>query len=78
MPTDEQQAIADFEAALLEVLSQDLPLAELQRRLAEDAAFAGFRDYVGSFEPRMLETASLLVKKWGRRNERDAGRVITE
>ena len=60
-----------FRCSALEVLAQDLPLIEIERRLSEDAAFAGFRDYVQSFEPRMLAVAVQLVKKWGKRSDRD-------
>jgi hypothetical protein len=65
-PTPEQ--IAQFQAGLLELLAQDLPVEELQKRLKEEEAFAAFREYVQSFEPRMMEVASLLVKKWGKRS----------
>jgi hypothetical protein len=60
--------VGEFQAALLELLAQDLPLESLQKRLQEDPAFAPFRDYVQGFEPRMLEVASLLIKKWGKRS----------
>lgn len=63
MHTDD--ALAAFQAALLELLAQDLPVEEVMRRLRHDPAFERFRDYVDSFEPRMIEVAAGLVKKWG-------------
>jgi len=63
MHTDD--ALGAFQAALVELLAQDLPVEEIQRRLRQDPAFERFRDYVDSFEPRMIEVAAGLVKKWG-------------
>ena len=60
--------IGEFQGALLELLAQDLSLEALQKSLHEEPAFAPFRDYVQGFEPRMLEVAALLVKKWGKRS----------
>lgn len=62
MHTDE--ALAAFQAALVDLLGQDLPIEEIQRRLRHDPAFERFRDYVAGFEPRMIEVAAGLVKKW--------------
>ena len=62
MRTDD--ALAAFQAALVALLAQDLPVEEVQRRLRHDPAFERFRDYVDSFEPRMIEVAAGLVKKW--------------
>lgn len=66
MPSSE--ALAEFQDALLELLSQDLPTEAIVAKLRDDAAFAAFRDYVVMLEPRMLEVAVELTKKWGRRN----------
>jgi hypothetical protein len=61
-------ALAGFQAALLALLAEDLPVEEIQRRLRHDPAFERFREYVDGFEPRMIEVAAALVKKWGRRD----------
>jgi hypothetical protein len=61
--------LARFQAALLDLLSQDLPPDAMRQRLRDDPAFAEFRDYVDRFEPRMLAVAAELVKKWGKRSE---------
>lgn len=66
-PTSAQVAV--FQSALVQLLARDLPVSAMQKCLAEDAMFAVFRTYVQSFEPRMLEVAALLVKKWGKFTE---------
>ena len=57
--------LAAFQAALLNLLAKDLPPAELRHRLTADPAFAPYQDYIATFEPRMVEVAAELVKKWG-------------
>jgi hypothetical protein len=64
MPPD---ALADFQDALLNLLAEGLPVERIRERLRDDPAFAAFRDYVIAIEPRMLEVAVELVRKWGRR-----------
>ena len=56
-----------FQSALLDLLSRDLSSAEMQAKLRSDAAFACYHEYVQAMEPRMLEVAVELVKKWGKR-----------
>lgn len=58
--------LAAFQAALLTLLAEDLSAETRSRRLREDAAFAGYREYVEGFEPRMLAVAAELMKKWGK------------
>ncbi len=58
-----------FQRALLELLASADDLNEIRERLASDAAFTPFAEYVAGFEPRMLEIAAALVKRWGRRSE---------
>lgn len=64
MESDEQ--LASFQAALLELLHQDLPAAEILRRLQSDAVFEPFRSYIATFDVRAVEVARELVQKWGR------------
>jgi len=59
--------LAAFQDALLDLLDQGLPVEAVRERLREDPAFAAFRDYAAAIEPRMLEVAGELVRKWGRR-----------
>jgi hypothetical protein len=61
------EELAVFQDALLELLTQDLPTEVIREKLRDDPAFAAFRDYATSLEPRMLEVAVELMKKWGRR-----------
>lgn len=65
MPPDD--LLAAFQDALLDLLDQGLPVEAVRERLREDPAFAAFRDYAAAIEPRMLEVAGELVRKWGRR-----------
>ena len=69
-----RDVLADFQAALLDLLSADLPVDEIVRRLRSDEAFVEFRDYVTQIEPRMLAIAVELVKKWGKRNSGESAR----
>jgi hypothetical protein len=65
MPSPE--ALAAFQDALLGLLAQDLPTEVVRAKLRDDPAFAEFRDYATALEPRMIEVAVELTKKWGRR-----------
>ena len=67
-PKTDEAELADFQAALLDLLAQPIAANEIARRLREEAAFAPYREYSASFEPRFLEVAASLVKKWGRSN----------
>lgn len=70
------EQLARFQSALMDLLAQNLSAAELESRLLSDAAFIPFRQYLQGCEPRMLQVAADLVKKWGRRHsggERPAG-----
>lgn len=67
----QDDSLAAFQAALLELLDEQLSTDEILRRLKTDAAFRPFQAYIASFEPRMVEVAAELVKKWSvRRGER--------
>jgi len=65
-PTIDEIELARFQAALLELLAQPISSEEIARRLREEAVFAPYREYSAGFEPRFLEVAASLVKKWGR------------
>lgn len=65
-PADHEE-LAAFQAALLELLHSDLPPAHIVDQLRDDPAFDAYRDWVDTFEPRMVETAAALVKRWARR-----------
>ena len=65
---EQDRRLDEFQAALLELLDQPLAVDEILARLRTDEAFAPYREYVETFEPRMVEVAAELVKKWGRRS----------
>jgi len=56
-----------FQSALLDLLAATADVDEIRRRLATDPAFAPYAEYVAEFEPRMLDVAQTLIKRWGRR-----------
>ena len=76
MPKDDE--LAEVQAALLEALSADLPPEQIVARLRSDPALAPYADWVATFEPRMIETAAVLVKKWGRRGKRPGSDQVLE
>lgn len=63
---EEDEALAALQAAMLAVLAEDLDAREAHARL-HAAASAAHRDWIDRFEPRSIEVAQALVKKWGRR-----------
>lgn|GEM_PF-1861611 len=66
-PPISDEELARVQAALLEALHADLPPQEIVARLQSDPALLPYAEWVASFEPRMIETAAVLVKKWARR-----------
>ncbi len=66
MSTDRQQ-LAEYQATLLELLSKYDTIDEIQSHLRTDAPLALYRHHAESFEPRMIEVAAELTKRWGRR-----------
>jgi len=60
--------LAEFQAKLLELLDQDLSTDEIAESLRNDPALSDYHNYIASFEPRMIEVAAELTKKWGQRN----------
>jgi hypothetical protein len=57
-------ALDRFQEALTALLARDLPPAETARILAVDPRFAMNRDWTRSFDPRLVEAASSLVRVW--------------
>ena len=66
MPDSELEdlELAAFQALLLDHLERGTPAHELQAQLRDHPAAAPFRAYVETLEPRCLEIASRIVKKW--------------
>lgn len=75
---NEDERLANVQAALLETLASDLPPEEIVARLRSDPKLAEYADWIATFEPRMIETAALLVKKWGRRDKQAGSDQILE
>lgn len=65
--TQDEIALARFQAALLEQLATERSPAEILDQLRSSLELAPFREYIDSFESCPLEVAASLVKKWGRR-----------
>jgi hypothetical protein len=63
------KSLADFQAALLDLLVQPLPAEIMHERLRTAPEFQEYQAYIADFEPRMIEVAAELVKKWGRRHD---------
>lgn len=76
-PPDDQ-LLAHVQAALLEILDSRLPPDEIGARLRSDPRLVDYADWIETFEPRMIETAALLVKKWGRREAQSSTDQILE
>jgi hypothetical protein len=66
---DSADDLAAFQRALLELLGRPLSPEQIAAELRTGEAFAPYRAYVAGFEPRMVEVAAQLVKKWGRRRD---------
>jgi hypothetical protein len=69
MTRDEK--LAHFQAVLLDVLAEPLAAEEILARLRGDETIREFHAYIAGFEPRMVEVAAELVKKWGARQEKE-------
>ncbi|MCC6672285.1 MAG: hypothetical protein IT458_14580 [Planctomycetes bacterium] len=74
MSTDDP-VLAAFQDALLEALAAPGDAAAARELLFRDPRSAVFREYVRAMEPRMLEVAQELVRRYGRR---EAGAGHTE
>jgi hypothetical protein len=63
-----EEELANFQAALLELLDTQQDLKDMRSQLQQNPAFAPFQEYINTFDDKMLEVAAELVKKWGRHN----------
>jgi hypothetical protein len=64
---EEDDALAAYQDALVELMIEELPADELARRLRADARTAPFARYVASFDPRCVEVTAALMRRWGDR-----------
>lgn len=65
---EEDDELADYQAALVELMAAELSLDELTRRLRADGRTAPFADYVSAFDPRCVEVTSVLMRRWAYRD----------
>jgi hypothetical protein len=71
-PPAEDEALARFQAALLELFAAESQPERVLARLRADPAFAEFRDYVTEFSPKLIAAALRLHEKWGIRGPTEA------
>jgi hypothetical protein len=71
----EEPALADFQAALLTLIDEGVPLERLKAQLRAEPRFADYHDYVDSFDPRFVEMLRRLMKLWGRRGDPELQRL---
>lgn len=62
----EQSQLAEYQDALIELLSQGLSPAEIMAKLKSDPRFENFEAYVTEFDPDMVAVASELMGKWAK------------
>lgn len=63
---DDERMLADFQEALLDLLSLGLAPEEVQRCLLADGRFQSLGTYIVAMEPRAIEIATELTAKWAR------------
>jgi hypothetical protein len=63
----EEPSLVDFQDALLELLTDGLSRDDIFAALKTDPRFQPFKDYVGQFDPDMVEVACDLMGKWAKR-----------
>jgi hypothetical protein len=63
-----EEELANFQAALLELLDTQQDLKDMRSQLQQNPAFAAFQEYLNTFDDKMLGVAAELVKKWARHN----------
>lgn len=64
---EDDAELAAFQAALMELLAEQLPPEEALAQMRARPAFAPFREYVETFDARAVVVATELVQRWGRR-----------
>lgn len=62
-----KSTLADYQDALLELLSSGLSQDEVIKQLKTDHRFISYQDYVKEFDPDMVAVACELMGKWAKR-----------
>ncbi len=63
----EKEKLAEYQDALLELLSSGLSQDEVFETLRTDPRFQNYREYVNEFDPDMVAVACELMGKWAQR-----------
>jgi hypothetical protein len=63
----EDEELAAFQEALVELMMLELPAPELMQRLRADARTAPFADYAAALDARCVEVTSVLQRRWADR-----------
>lgn len=63
----EKEKLAEYQDALLELLSSGLSQDQIIETLRTDARFQHYREYVKEFDPDMVAVACELMDKWAQR-----------
>ena len=62
----EKNTLADFQDALIELLSSVKPEGDIFEILRTDPRFDHYREYVNDFDPDMVAVACELMGKWAK------------
>lgn len=65
----EEEKLAEYQDALLELLSSGLSQDEVFESLRTDPRFQNYRKYVDEFDPDMVAVACELMGKWSQRTD---------
>ncbi len=58
--------LALYQERLLDLLNSELSAKQIIDLLQDDSSLSIYREYIGTFEPRMVDVAKQLVKRWGK------------
>jgi hypothetical protein len=62
----EKSPLEEYQDALLELLSSELPQEAIFERLKTDPRFERYQDYIKDFDPDMVAVACELMGKWAK------------
>lgn len=65
---EEDNQLAEFQAALLNALNVYTNAAEIFQALHNNEATKSFEDWINQMDSSMLEIGAELVKKWGKKS----------
>ncbi len=62
-------ALQKYQQRLMELLDSHISPSEIRRQLIEDLDCSVYRNYIESFDNRMIEIGKELTQKWAQRSE---------